>query len=213
MVFLVLFAPSNTNIDDLQVLSSMAPKQDQVYACGQSKSVAPSSRLVIVSDDERDPEYVLPGTSTPSGAARAARATPKKVASGVVIASQSDEKRTLAGTPSRSATNEEVASVSLGVSWTEEAYESDDVPAPTTAAASTSSDEADSSESTPGSPAHSLTQVSEQPNRWCVDGQFQVYSDTKFLNDKGVITRTLTLERRVLTGSLPMMPEIHNLYT
>ena len=46
----------------------------------------------------------------------------------------------------------------------------------------------------------------------CVDGQFQVYSDAKFLTDKGVMTRTLTLERRVLTGSLPTMPEIHNLF-
>ena len=27
------------------------------------------------------------------------------------------------------------------------------------------------------------------------------------------MTRTLTLERRVLTGSLPTMPEIHNLFT
>ena len=84
---LVLFAPSCTNIDPLQVLSTMAPKQDRVYARGRSKSVAPSARLVIGSDDERDPEYVTPGTSTPSRAARAARATPKKVASGVVTAS------------------------------------------------------------------------------------------------------------------------------
>ena len=47
----------------------------------------------------------------------------------------------------------------------------------------------------------------------CVDRQFQVYSDAKFLNDKGVMTRTLTLERRVLTGNLPTMLEIHNLFT
>ena len=63
--------------------------------------------MVIGSDDECDPEYVPPGTSAPSLAARAPRATPKKVASSVVIASQSDEERTLTGTPSRSATNEE----------------------------------------------------------------------------------------------------------
>ena len=87
MVLLVLFAPSSTNIDPLQVLSTMAPKQDRVYARGRSKSVAPSARLVIGSDDERDPDYVHPGTSTPSCAARAARATPKKVASGIVTTS------------------------------------------------------------------------------------------------------------------------------
>ena len=87
MVLLVLFAHSSTNIDSLQVLSTMAPKQDRVYARGRSKSVAPSARLVIGSDDERDPEYVTPGTSTPSRAAHAARATPKKMASGIVTAS------------------------------------------------------------------------------------------------------------------------------
>ena len=71
--------------------------------------------MIIGSDDERDPEYVPPGTSRPSHAACAPRATPKKMASGVVTASQSDEERTLTGTPSGSATNEEGASGSLGV--------------------------------------------------------------------------------------------------
>ena len=141
-----MLAPSSTNIDSLQVLSIMAPKQDQVYAHGRSKSVAPSTRLVIGSDDERDHEYVPPGISTPSRAARAARATPKKVASDVVTASQSDEERTLTGTPSGSAINEEGASGSLGASWSEEASGSAEVPARATAAASASSDEADSSD-------------------------------------------------------------------
>ena len=40
---LVLFSSSCTNIDSLQVLSLMAPKQDRVYARWRSKSVAPSS--------------------------------------------------------------------------------------------------------------------------------------------------------------------------
>ena len=95
----------------------MAPKQDRVYARGRSKSVAPSARLVIGSDDERDPEYVTPGTSTPSRAARAPRTTPKKVASGLVTAFQSNEERTLTGKLFGSYTNEEGASGSLGVSW------------------------------------------------------------------------------------------------
>ena len=99
--------------------------------------------MIVGSDDERDPEYVPPGASTPSRDARAPRATPKKVASGVVTASQSDEERTLTSTPSGSATNEEGASGSLGVSWSEEASGSAEVPAPATAAASASSDEAD----------------------------------------------------------------------
>ena len=65
----------------------MDPKQDRVYARGLSKSVTPSARLVIGFDDDRDPEYVPPGTATPSRAARATRATPKKVVFGVVNAS------------------------------------------------------------------------------------------------------------------------------
>ena len=167
----------------------MAPKQDRIYARGRSKSVAPSARMVIGSDDERDPNYVPPGTSTPFRAARAPRATPKKVASGVVTASQSDEERALTGTPSGSAANEEGASGSLGVPWSEEASGSVEVPAPATATVSASSDEANSSESTSGSPAQALTPATDQPNRWCVDGQFQVYSDANFLTDKGVMTR------------------------
>ena len=75
------------------------------------------------------------------------------MASGVVTASQSDEERTLTDTPSGSATNEEEASGSLGVSWSEEASGYAEVPAPASDAASASSDEADSSDSTSGAPA------------------------------------------------------------
>ena len=166
MSLLVLLATTYANIALLQVLLTMAPKQDHTYARGRSKSVAPSARLIIGSDDERDPEYVPPGTSAPSRAARAPRATPKTVASGVVTAFKSDEERTLTGTPSGSATNEEGTSSSLGVSWSEEASGSAEVPAPATVAASTSSDEADSSDSTPGAPAQVHTPASDQPNRW-----------------------------------------------
>ena len=105
MVSLVLFATTRTNSYPLQVLPTMAPKQDRTYASGQSKSITPYACLIIGSDDERDPEYVPPGTSAPSRAARAPRATPKKVASGIVTASQSDEERKMTGTPSGSATN------------------------------------------------------------------------------------------------------------
>ena len=54
----ILFDTTRTNSDPLQVLFTMAPKQDRAYARGRSKTVAPSARLIIGSDDERDPEYV-----------------------------------------------------------------------------------------------------------------------------------------------------------
>ena len=78
MVSLVLFATTRTNIDPLQVLYTMAPKQDRIYARRRSKSVASSARMVIGFDDERDPEYVPPVTSTPSRAARAPKLLPKR---------------------------------------------------------------------------------------------------------------------------------------
>ena len=87
MGLLVLFNITRTNSDPFQVLSTMAPKQDRAYARGRSKSVASSACMIIGSDDEQDLKYVPLVTSTPSRAARAPRATPKKVASGVVTAS------------------------------------------------------------------------------------------------------------------------------
>ncbi|TMW96937.1 hypothetical protein EJD97_006518 [Solanum chilense] len=161
---IVLFARSRTTIDSLQVLSLMAQKQDRVYARGRSKSVTLSARLVIGYDDEHDPEYVPQGTTTPSRDARATRPTPTKVASGVVTASECDEEHTLINTPYGSATHEEGVSGWLGVLLPEEASKSAEVPALATSAQSPSSDEADSPDSTPGSPTGSLTEVANQPN-------------------------------------------------
>ncbi|TMX05229.1 hypothetical protein EJD97_000528 [Solanum chilense] len=73
-----------------------------------------------------------------------------------------------------------------------ESLGSAEVPSPTTAVQSALSDEDDCSESTPGSPPRALI---------------------PFLNDNGFMTRTLTLERLVLTGSLPTMTKIYNLFT
>lgn len=46
-----------------------------------------------------------------------------------------------------------------------------------------------------------------------VDGQHQIYSDVKILNERGVMTRLVTVERRILTGSLHTVPEVHRLFT
>ena len=82
----------------------------------------------------------------------------------MVTASQFDEERTLTGTPFGSATHEEGVSGSLGVSWSEEASGSAEIPVPATAALSASFDEANSPDSTPGSPTGALTPVADQPN-------------------------------------------------
>ena len=100
--------------------------------------------------------------------------------SGVVTISQFHEERTLIGTPSGSATHEDGASASLGVSWSEEASGYANVYITATAAQSSSFDKAESSDSTSGSPNRDVTPVAEQPNRWRVDGQYQVYSDAMF---------------------------------
>ena len=60
----VLFAPSSTYNESLQVLSIMVLKQDRFYASGRSKYVASSARLVIGSNDEHDPKYVPSRTAT-----------------------------------------------------------------------------------------------------------------------------------------------------
>ena len=52
----------------------------------------------------------------------------------------------------------------------EEASGSAKVPEPATVEQFASSNEVDSPDSTPGSPTGALTPVTDQPNRWCVDG-------------------------------------------
>ncbi|XP_015055036.1 uncharacterized protein LOC107001556 [Solanum pennellii] len=91
----------------------MAPKPEIAYFRGRPKSVAPCCRMIRTSEDERDPEYVPPGTRTPTPAARATRVTPNKVDSYLVTASQFDEESTLTDTLSGS------ASGSKGVSGSE----------------------------------------------------------------------------------------------
>lgn len=54
--------------------------------------------------------------------------------------------------------------------------------------------------------------VVDKPNMRCVDVQQQAYKDAKMLNEKGVITLLVTIERGVLTGSLDTVPELHRLF-
>ena len=190
----------------------MTPKQDQIYARGQSKSVAQSARMIISSDDEQDLEYVLPGTFITFRVAHAARAKPKKIASDVVIASQSDEEGTLTGTSSGSATNEERMSGSLGVSWSEKASKSARSLHPPQLYILPCLMRPTVHNPHPVHKLVLLPRLPTSPIGGVSTGNISLFQ-CNVLNDKGVMTRTLTLEWRVLTGSLPTIPEIHNLFT
>ena len=99
-------------------------QQDRVYSRGRSKYVAPLNRMVIDSEDERDPEYVPSVTFTPTRTARTTRDTPKKVAHGEVTAFQTEEERILTGRPYASDTHSKGASGLDEASRSEEASES-----------------------------------------------------------------------------------------
>ncbi|KAG5620829.1 hypothetical protein H5410_006047 [Solanum commersonii] len=75
-----------------------------------------------------------------------------------------------------------------------------------------SSDEDTSSESIPVPQNDVPTPVAGEQNRWCVEGQWQIYRDAKMVNDKQKMARLITEERKVLTGSLHTIPDIHRLF-
>uniref|UniRef100_M1DH00 Integrase core domain containing protein n=1 Tax=Solanum tuberosum TaxID=4113 RepID=M1DH00_SOLTU len=54
--------------------------------------------------------------------------------------------------------------------------------------------------------------VEGEPSRWCVEGQWKIYWDAKMLNEKERMARLNTEERKVLTGNLHTMPDIHRLF-
>lgn len=54
--------------------------------------------------------------------------------------------------------------------------------------------------------------MSDKPNRLGVKVQYLVYRDSNMLNEKGVITRLVTMENLVITGSLHTFPEVHKLF-
>uniref|UniRef100_M1DKC2 Integrase core domain containing protein n=1 Tax=Solanum tuberosum TaxID=4113 RepID=M1DKC2_SOLTU len=190
--------------------STMAPKKLVTYSKqDKSKSVAPSFRLINEdTDKKRNPAYISPNTRTSPSAPRATRGTPRKVIPDVVTISQSDKEHTLIGSPtgvsSRSTTGSESAHASgcnaksaTGSSQNEQAA---------------SSDEATSSESIPIPRNENPTLVASEPNIWCVEGQWQIYRDAKMINDKEKMARIVTEERRVLTGSLHIVLDIHQYF-
>lgn len=158
----------------------MSPNPYIIYESGKSKSVSPFHLLIVQSDNERDPKYVPPGNHTPTLASRATWCTPKKVDPCVVIASQSDEQRSLTGTPSRSTSSFEGASGSEESSSSESAqstglneatadgFGSQGATPLAVPSCHISPDEALNSKSTLV-PQHEVPAlVGDEPNLWCV---------------------------------------------
>ncbi|KAG5594111.1 hypothetical protein H5410_035343 [Solanum commersonii] len=56
------------------------------------------------------------------------------------------------------------------------------------------------------------TPVASELNRWCVEGQWQIYRDAKMINNTQKMARLITVERRVLTGSLHVVLDILRLF-
>ena len=79
--------------------------------------MAPSQHLIDSSDNECDPEYVPPGTQTPTPAARDTRGKPS-----VVTSSQYDEERILTSTTFRSISGSEGASGSTKASGSKSSH-------------------------------------------------------------------------------------------
>uniref|UniRef100_M1DPU4 Integrase core domain containing protein n=1 Tax=Solanum tuberosum TaxID=4113 RepID=M1DPU4_SOLTU len=214
---------------------TMASKKLVTYSKqGKSKYVAPSFRLIDKdTDTEKDPAYVPPNTRTSPTAPQVTRSTPQKMLPNVVTVSQSDEEHILIGSPTVAASSSEGSmsgSESTHASGSESAYVSGFEPAHASGSESahaagssaksatgsgendqaTSSDEATSSESVPAPQNDDPTPVAGELNRWCVEGQWQIYRDAKMINNKQ--NRLITEERRVLTGSLHAVPNIHRLF-
>ena len=123
-----------------------------------------------------------PGTVTLARAARTTRATLTKVAPSVVTTFKSDEECILSGTPYGSAAQSSDASNFEDILGSKKVSGLADASSLDTASQSDSFDEADSVDSTPTPQIVVPALIADQPNRWCVEGQFQVYTDAKLPN-------------------------------
>lgn len=137
---------------------------------------------------------------------------------------QSDEERTLSSKPSWSAAGSKGASCSeeesgsKGVlvdeaSRSEEAWASHGPTVPAAPDHSASSNEVDNVDSTLAPLIDVLEQHVDQPNRWCGEGQYQVYTDAKVIFCNVVVTGTLVVELQVLKGSLLSISNAQDLFS
>uniref|UniRef100_M1DP22 Integrase core domain containing protein n=1 Tax=Solanum tuberosum TaxID=4113 RepID=M1DP22_SOLTU len=208
----------------------MAPKKLVTYTKqGKSKFVASSFRLIDEdTDTEKKPTFVPPATRTSPTAPQASRNTSRQVVTDVVTISQSDEENILIGSLAGSAFGSEAGSMSGSESTHASGSESSHASGSESTHASgsnaksasgssqneqaASSDEATNSESVPAPRNEDPNLVVGKPNRWCVKGQWKIYRDAKMKNDKEKMAQLITEERRILTGSLHTVPDIHRLF-
>uniref|UniRef100_M1DFQ0 Integrase core domain containing protein n=1 Tax=Solanum tuberosum TaxID=4113 RepID=M1DFQ0_SOLTU len=72
--------------------------------------------------------------------------------------------------------------------------------------------EEDSAGDIPVLPCIEPAPVAEETNRWCVDGQYQIYRDACMLNENDNPTRLITEEHQDLKDSLHIAPIIEGLF-
>uniref|UniRef100_M1D841 Integrase core domain containing protein n=1 Tax=Solanum tuberosum TaxID=4113 RepID=M1D841_SOLTU len=182
----------------------MAPKK-AIAVKGRSKSTAPTYRLIDEDTDAtKDTEYVPPTRRTSPTIPRSTQNQSKKVVPKVVTASESVEKDTLIGSATGSTFGSEFTSAAGSASGS------------TTGSSSHGraalSDEAASSEKVPMPQNNDPAPVAEELNRLCVEGQWKIYRDAKMLNEKEKLAHLIIEERRVVTGILHTVPDIHRLF-
>uniref|UniRef100_M1DJC8 Integrase core domain containing protein n=1 Tax=Solanum tuberosum TaxID=4113 RepID=M1DJC8_SOLTU len=172
---------------------------------GKSKSVAPSSGLIDEDiDAETDLAYVPPATRTSPTEPHITRNQSRQVVPDVVTASRSDEEDTLIGSPTGSASYSESPSTS--------GFGSGSISGLSSHGRADSSDDATSAGDIPVPPNTDPAPAAEKPNRWCVNGQWQLYKDARMITTKNMMARIVTEERMVVTGGLHTMSNIHRLF-
>uniref|UniRef100_M1DY12 Integrase core domain containing protein n=1 Tax=Solanum tuberosum TaxID=4113 RepID=M1DY12_SOLTU len=148
------------------------------------------------------PAYVPPTTRTSPTVPSTTRNQTQQLIPDVVTASQSDKEDTPIGSPAGSAYGSEFASASSSGSASGSSSQ----------CRTASSDKATSAGVIPMPSNTEPAPIADEPNRWCVSGQWQIYRDAWMMTEKDRMARLVTDECLVLTGSLHTALAIHELF-